>query len=178
MSDVSVSDAAPLAARLFERHAPAVRGYFRRQLHGASAADDLAQEVFVRIVRGADAYDARERERAWVFRIARNVLVDHHRRSERTPNQNATVEQATAPPQSLALDLQQALAALPVEDRDAFLLGEVGGLTYAEIADATGSTVAAVRSRIYRARLALRQRLMPPRRLEAGVIQGHDEHER
>jgi len=177
MSDVSVSDATPLAARLFERHASAVRRYFRRQLRGASTADDLAQEVFVRVVRSAETYDDREREQAWVFRIARNVLVDHHRRSDRRPEASSAVDQATSAPQAVALDLHRALAALAADDRDAFLLGEVGGLTYAEIATATGSTVAAVRSRIYRARLALRERLMPPRRLETAVIQEHTEHD-
>src|SRR6186713_53284 len=103
MSDVSVSDATPLAARLFERHGSAVRRYFRRQLRGASTADDLAQEVFVRVVRSAETYDDREREQAWVFRIARNVLVDHHRRSDRTPEASSAVDQATSAPQAVAL---------------------------------------------------------------------------
>src|SRR5215831_19183816 len=88
----------------------------------------------------------------------------------------APVEQIAPPSQSVSLDLDQALAALSSDDRDAFLLAEVGGLSYAEIAVASGSTVAAVRSRIYRARLALRERLMPPGRVETAVIQEHEEH--
>jgi RNA polymerase sigma-70 factor (ECF subfamily) len=174
---MDASDAAPpLAARLFERHAPAVRRYFRRHLSGGNGADDLAQEVFVRVVRGADAYDEREREVVWIFKIARNVLVDHHRRRDRSPESAAPVEQIAPPSQSVSLDLDQALAALSSDDRDAFLLAEVGGLSYAEIAVATGSTVAAVRSRIYRTRLALRERLMPPGRVETAIIQEHEEH--
>jgi RNA polymerase sigma-70 factor (ECF subfamily) len=174
---VRFSDAAPLADRLFERYASSVRRYFRRHLQGSCTADDLAQEVFVRVVRSAETYDDRERERAWVFRIARNVLVDHQRRRNRTPQGTAPIERAVASPQFVALDLQQALDALPADERDAFLLGEVAGLSYAEIAAATGSTVAAVRSRIYRARLALRARLMPPRRLETVIIREHEEHD-
>lgn len=167
----------PLAALLFDRYATAVRRYFRRHLSGAAGADDLAQEVFVRVVRGAAAYDERQRERAWVFRIARNVLLDHHRHANRAPESAALVEQVSPPVQAVALDVRRALATLSPEERDAFLLAEVGGLTYEEIADTTASTAAAVRSRIYRARLALREHLMPPGRLQMPAIQEYEDHE-
>lgn len=165
-----------LSARLFDRYAIPVRRYFRRHLSGAASADDLAQEVFVRVVRGAAAYDERERERAWVFRIARNVLLDYQRQRKRRPESAALVEQVGPPVQSVALDVRRALAALPSEERDAFLLAEVGGLSYAEIADTTASTAAAVRARIYRARLALRAHLMPPGRLQIQLIQEYEDH--
>ncbi len=81
-------------------------------MQGSSTADDLAQEVFVRVVRSAETYDDRERERAWVFRIARSVLVDHQRRRNRTPQGTGPIDRAVASPQAVALDLQQALDAV------------------------------------------------------------------
>jgi len=170
-----ISGAPPLVARLFEQHGPAVYRYFRRSTADPGAAEDLSQEVFLRISRHAGSYEPRERERAWVFRIARNVLIDHKRAAKRGATESR-LEPVAAPTQALHADLQQALAGLAGDDREAFLLAEIGGLTYAEIAVATESTVPAVRSRIYRARLALRERLLPPPPLgRAAVPVGGDD---
>ncbi len=151
-----------LALGLFERHAGAVRRFMLRLTRDRGAADDLTGEVFLRVVKAAPAYEPQEREAAWVFRIAHNVLRDFHRRRIRSVEDGTAAEAAASPLQVLSLDLQQGLDALPDEERVALLLGEVAGLTYAEIAAATESTVPAVRCRIYRARQFLRARLVPP----------------
>jgi RNA polymerase sigma-70 factor (ECF subfamily) len=171
-----ISGAPPLVARLFEQHGPAVHQYFRRSTADPAAAEDLSQEVFLRISRHAVRYEPRERERAWVFRIARNVLIDHKRAVVRVPTASR-LEPVAAPTQGLQTDLQQALASLAGDDREAFLLAEIGGLTYAEIASATESTVPAVRSRIYRARLALRERLLPPPPLGRAAVPVREDDE-
>lgn len=67
-------------ADLFDRHGRAVQHYFRAVTGSGELAEDLAQDVFVRVVRSVGEYEPRERERAWLFRIARNILLDHHRR--------------------------------------------------------------------------------------------------
>lgn len=129
-----------------------------------SLAEDLTQEVFLRVVRGLGNYEDRSHERAWVFRIARNVLVDQRRRSERasdTFGQNELSEVAQPATQGLATVSRQALDDLPDEDRQAFLMRELGGLGYDEIAEVTGATRDAARMRIYRARRALRLALSP-----------------
>jgi RNA polymerase sigma-70 factor (ECF subfamily) len=151
-----------LALGLFERHATAVRRFMFRLTRNRGAADDLTSEVFLRVVRSAATYEPREREAAWVFRIAHNVLRDFHRRRSHAVEDSSAVEIGTSPPQALSLDLQRGLDALPDDERVALLLGELAGLTYAEIATATASTVPAVRNRIYRARQFLRARLVPP----------------
>jgi RNA polymerase sigma-70 factor (ECF subfamily) len=166
---VTAPDGGAFALRLFEQHGPAVRRYFRRLVRDASAADDLSQEVFLRVVRGATSYEAREREQAWIFRIARNVFLDHQRRAMRSVEDAGGVEAVLPPHQGVRIDIQRALASLPPDECEAFLLGEIGGLTYAEIAALTGTTVPGVRSRIYRARLALRDRVIPPAPLESRV---------
>jgi RNA polymerase sigma-70 factor, ECF subfamily len=155
-------DASAVALGLFERHAPAVRRYLHRVTRDRGLAEDLGQEVFLRVVRAAPGYDARERETAWVFRIAQNVVRDAWRRRARSVEDARPMDLATPAPQAVGLDLDRALADLPDEEREALLLAEIAGLSYAEIASATGATPAAVRSRIFRARQALRARLMPP----------------
>ena len=169
-------DTGRFAARLFSEHGAAVRQYLRRATRAGDTADDLSQEVFLRVVRGAGRYEPRERERAWVFRIAHNVLLDHRRRQGRSREDHVDVEAAAPATQVVKTDLDRALAGLPEDEREAFLLGEIGGLTYTEIAAMTRTTVPAVRSRIYRARLALRAKLIAPAPLASGAhVVGEDD---
>ena len=152
---------------VFERHHLAVFRFLRRMTGSPSAAEDLTQEVFLRVIRGAERYEERAREVSWVFRIARNVLVDLHRAQARAPERVAIQDGGPYPipaMQTLGIALDEALARLPQEDREAFLMREVGGLGYADISEATGATADAVRMRIYRARLALRTALGHARR--------------
>ena len=161
---------APDAAALFDRHHLAVFRFLRRMTGSPSLAEDLTQEVFLRVVRGLDGYDERSREVSWIFRIARNVLVDRHRARARSP-QDASLQDAAVvsrpATQVLTAILDEALARLPEEEREAFLMREVGGLGYHDIAEASGATPDAARMRIYRARLVLRAALGPAR--SAGV---------
>jgi RNA polymerase sigma-70 factor (ECF subfamily) len=153
---------APDPAHLFERHHLVVFRFLRRMTGDPSLAEDLTQEVFLRVVRSLDGYEERERETSWIFRIARNVLVDRHRSQARTPHDapmHDAVVLARPAAQVLATVVDQALSRLPDEERAAFLMREVGGLGYREIADATSATPDAVRMRIYRARVALREAL-------------------
>ena len=152
----------PTALDLFERHYRAVFRFLQRLEGSAEEAEDLAQEVFLRVLRAMDGYEERQLERAWVFRIARNVWLDHRRARARVPpceplDDVHVVRFPTGQTSGLALD--EALARLGDDERDAFLLREVAGLGYLEIAEVTGATPGAVRSRIHRARLALRKTL-------------------
>lgn len=148
---------------MFERHGQAIRRYLRRLTGQSDVAEDLAQDVYLRVVRSAHRYEPREREQAWLFRIARNVFLDYRKQQARRIVAGETEPHAfVAPSQAVRTDLAAALARLDELDREAFLLCEVGGLRYDEIAATLDLTVAAVRSRVYRARLALRAMLMPP----------------
>jgi RNA polymerase sigma-70 factor (ECF subfamily) len=98
-----------------------------------------------------------------VFRIARNLALDHHRRTARRPADAAGAAPASpaAQParQESAMAMSQALAALDDLDRDVFLMREIAGLGYGDIARACDLTPDAVRSRVHRARLRLRAHL-------------------
>ena len=157
------SDDSALAARMFEQHGSAIRRYLRRLSGHPDVANDLTQDVYVRVVRAAARYEPRERERAWLFRIARNVFLDHRKAGARSPQAiDARLEEVAPAAQGTRVDVNAALQRLDATDREAFLLCEVGGLRYDEIAALLGLTAAGVRSRIYRARLSLREMLMPP----------------
>ena len=143
---------------LFARYREPVYRFLRRLLRDGAAAEDLTQESFLRAMNGA--YQANGHERAWIFQIARNLARDHARASTRRP-ETLPFADAAGPSgdRTLALALDTALGGLEPDDREVFLLKEVAGLSYAEIAEACGLTPDAVRSRLHRTRLALRKQL-------------------
>ena len=156
---------------LFRRHAPYIQRYVVRRL-GQDAADDIVAETFLLAFRQRDSYDqARSDARPWLYGIATN-LIGHHRRAEirlyralaRTGADPVTesftdriddrVSAGTA-----SRRLAAALARLSAELRDTLLLVAWGDLSYEETATALGVPVGTVRSRISRARSALRRSL-------------------
>jgi len=149
---------------LYTEHQAAVFRYLCRTIGHTEAARDLTQEVFLRVARtrlpDADASGLR----AWVFAIARNLALNHRR--DGRVREIAVVPPASEPAvQELAVAMQQALDALQDLDRDVFLLRELGGLSYPEIAKACDLTIEAVRARLKRARQDLRAALDGPVRV-------------
>src|SRR3984885_545806 len=144
---------------LYAAHQDGVFRYLRRAVGHAEAARDLTQEVFLRAVRSAQPVAPDER-RAWIFTIARHLALNHLRDSSRQPSVLPLTEGARPPSQETAAVLNQAIGSLPDLDRDVFLMREVGGLTYDEIASACAVTPDAVRSRLHRVRVDLRAQLV------------------
>jgi RNA polymerase sigma-70 factor (ECF subfamily) len=137
--------------------------YFCRAVGRAEAARDLTQEVFLRVSRSPIPAAADGDLRAWLFRIARNLALDYHRKCLRHPEPAVLVGEPTrSPSQDVNLAVNEALASLAQLDRDVFLMREVAGLGYEEIAAACELTTDAVRSRIHRTRLQLRAQLAAP----------------
>lgn len=146
-------------ATLFERHHLVVFRYLLRLTGRRDVAEDLTQEVFLRVVRGIESYDHRGFQRAWLISIARNLAIDRHRKSGRQPVEVQIDVPAAASDPAIGLDIRKALASIPVDERDALVMRVVAGLGHQAIADIVGTTPAAVRSRIHRARVALRSLL-------------------
>lgn len=139
--------------------------YFYRAAGHPETAEDLTQEVFLRVSRSAVPTAADGEVAAWLFRIARNLVLDHRRQiGRRLPDGPAgTPDGGQRPPsQETSAAVNEALASLTEVDRDIFLLKEVVGLGYAEIANTCDLTPDAVRNRIHRARVALREQLAAP----------------
>jgi RNA polymerase sigma-70 factor (ECF subfamily) len=145
---------------MFARHHDDVYRYLLRMTGRRDVADDLSQEVFLRVVRALANGGPVGHERGWIFSIARNLVADRYRRGEHQPravgDSREPLQEGT---QAHAFDLAQSFARLADVDREVFLLREVGGLGYEEIAEVCGCTVDAVRARLRRTRVALRAML-------------------
>jgi len=135
--------------------------YLRRIVGGPDAARDLTQEVFLRVSRAGMPDASEVGRRAWVFKIARNLALNHVRNGHRRPTPVELGEIVVPATQELSIAMRTAIEALPVLDRDVFLLREMTGLSYEEIATACEVTIETVRSRLHQARQALRAALGP-----------------
>lgn len=168
------------AELLFALHRQGVFRYLCRVVGRTDTAQDLTQEVFLRVARTRVPDADASGHRAWVFKIARNLVLNHLRDGLRHGESVALVDTPSPATQELALAIRQAVASLTEVDRDVFLLRESAGLSYGEIAEACELTVEAVRARLKRAREELRQALDGPMRTgRQGMVsfRGHDSGE-
>jgi RNA polymerase sigma-70 factor (ECF subfamily) len=145
--------------RFYADHRDGVFRYLRRIVGAPEAARDLTQEVFLRVSRAGMPETTEIGRRAWVFKIARNLALNHVRDSHRRPVTVELGDVVTPATQELAVALRDAIATLPDLDRDIFLLRETAGLRYEEIASACDVPTETVRSRLHQARQALRAAL-------------------
>jgi RNA polymerase sigma-70 factor (ECF subfamily) len=137
--------------------------YIRRMAGRDADAQDLAQEVWIRVIRGIPRLRDGSRLRGWLFGIARRVLMDRLRRAYATPS-TAEVEVDTLPAEATAsMELEADLAllddtltALPVTEREVLTLFYLRDLSLAELAEAVGVPIGTVKSRLFRARRMLR----------------------
>jgi len=160
----------PSWQEIVELHSDRVYRLAYRLTGNRHDAEDLTQEVFVRVFRSLDTYTPGTFE-GWLHRITTNLFLDQARRRQRIRFDALSDERASrlasrAPSPDAALvdttfddDVAQALAALPPEFRAAVVLCDVEGLTYEEIADILGAKLGTVRSRIHRGRAQLRTAL-------------------
>jgi RNA polymerase sigma-70 factor, ECF subfamily len=128
------------------------------------AADDLAQETYLRVLRGLPRFEGRSSGRTWLLSIARRTVVDRFRNTAARPRLADTADwqlaAERAQPSGLpgfeeGIALRELLDALPHERRQAFVLTHLIGLPYAETASLTGCPIGTVRSRVARARTSL-----------------------
>ena len=153
--------------------------YFLRQCGHAGQADELFQDVFMRVIGAAAGYEPTAKFATWLFRIAHNRLVDHWRKMGREPvdalpldedGEDSTPDppapEGAAPDRQLERSelraaLLAALSELPQLQREAFLLAEEGGLTLEEIASVSGAGRETIKSRLRYATAKLRNKLEP-----------------
>jgi RNA polymerase sigma-70 factor, ECF subfamily len=142
---------------LYERTAPALRGYLARVSGSRALADDLLQESYLRLLRSGFTGVDDEHTRRYLFRIATNLLRDHYRRPRR--DIEALPETLPAPATAGALELRQdfhgVFAALPARERAMLWLAYVEGSTHQEIAALLRVKAASVRVLLFRARSRL-----------------------
>ncbi|MCK4412856.1 MAG: RNA polymerase sigma factor [Candidatus Eisenbacteria sp.] len=177
----------------YEHHRPAILGFLRRRLPRPEEAEDLCQETFARALRAGDRLRDRTRVRAYLFRIAHNLLVNHLRRHGRERIESDLGEQADlatlvdsgAPSPAAETELRRMTARLqeltedlPAEQRLAFELGVLQRQPYARVAAATGWSIAKVKVCVFRARKQLIAGLGDYRPAAAGRRRRNDDHQR
>ncbi len=137
-----------------------VYNYVLRLVGDRSLAEDLTQEVFLRVYQGLPRFSLRCKFTTWLFQVTKNRVLDELRASERRPrhlvalDDIAPLEVLDAPyERGETVDaLWRAIDALSVDLKMALLLRDVTGLSYTEIADSLEVTLATVKWRIYKAR--------------------------
>ncbi len=147
--------------QLFDRHRAAIWGFFRRRVINRARAEDLSQETFVALLESVPRYDARDQFRSYLFGIAYNVLSTARRRPTVLDGNDSELARLSAPAADLddVLLVRDAVAGLDAIDRDVLMLREFESLSYIEIAALLGIPVNTVRSRLFRARMALKEKL-------------------
>lgn len=159
----------------FDDHKDAVFGFALRMTGSAPAAEDIAQDCFLELLRHPDWFDSRRVSlRAFLLGVARNLALRWWRREHRLDPLDDSVEGHT--PDIAAGDeaefVAAAVQALPPLQREAIVLFEYEGCTLEEIARIAGADVGTVKSRLHRARERLRRALAPMRTEARGTDDG------
>ncbi len=156
---------------LYGRHRGALFRFVLRSVKARGEAEELFQEIWIRVIEARARYKPEAKFTTWLYTVAHNRLVDHWRSKGLTvvslDDEDAAVAEPAAGPGSQpdrtlegrqALErLAVAIAALPLAQREAFLMHTEGGLTTAQIAAATGSSEEAAKSRLRYAMNKLRE---------------------
>jgi RNA polymerase sigma-70 factor, ECF subfamily len=187
MAESASGTAAPLTAeRVFTEYAPRVYNLARRMLGNDADAEDVTQDVLLQVVRKLDTFRGESAFPTWLHRVTVNAALAHRRkRASRQQHQAhdpldtlfdsagdghhhpAPVRPWSVSPDQPVLDaesqelIERAIADLPEPYRYVYVLADVEGLPNAEIADVLGLSVPAVKSRLHRARLMMRDALSP-----------------
>jgi len=183
MLQVASGDQAAFAA-LFDRHAQSVARFAFRFVGDRSRAEELVQDIFVKVYRNARSYRPSAKFKTFLFKVAANHCLNEVRRGEyrvKHTTHEAEAEatgkevpepQATSPDEELhGKELEQAvgeaLTQMSERERAAFTMCRFEGMAYREIAEALAASEAAVKSLIHRATLAVARKLSE---LQAGVV--------
>jgi RNA polymerase sigma-70 factor (ECF subfamily) len=147
---------------LFERYRKPIWQFFRRRVLDAGHAQELTQDTFVAVLEGLTRLESRTAFRAYLFGIAYNVLSAYRRKAAHRSTDPLDVDPpSNSPDPDAGLWVRHALTQLEANDREILLLREYDELSYQEIADLLRLPLNTVRSRLFRARTALKAALLP-----------------
>jgi RNA polymerase sigma-70 factor, ECF subfamily len=168
---------------IVSRHKSKIYNYVYRMTGNIEDAEDITQEVFMRMYTGLSSFRAEASLSTWLFRIAGNLVIDKHRRSKNekglvssldasysngdseSENETRDVPDYSQMPEKvlgqkeLGAQIENALLKLPEKLRSAVILYDIENLSYEEIAQMEKVPLGTIKSRIFNARVALRQHL-------------------
>src|SRR5277367_731052 len=159
---------------LLHRHRSNVVNHLYRSVRNRAIAEELAQDVFVRVYRSRERYEPEAKFTTWLFRITTNVALNY-RRDSRYENGHIRLDDRELPKlelrakdpgledvmleQSRAMEIRKAVETLPAKQLAAVLMHKYEGMDYAQIADVLQCSIPALKSILFRAYQTLRQRL-------------------
>ena len=148
----------------WQAHHPELLRFVAARVPDSQEAHDLVQEVFLRATRLDQGLCGVENRRAWLFQVARNLLIDRYRTArDEIPLEDepalADVADDLAPVEALSQCLPRVLSELSPEDREAVSLCDLGGMTQASFAELKGLSLPGAKSRVQRARQRLREQM-------------------
>ena len=173
---------------VFREHAPRIYHIARRMLNNDADAEDVTQDVLLQVIRKLDTFRGDAQLSTWLHRVTVNAaLAFREKRANRQKHEtteasddaleiapsNGSVKRWKAGPDEPVLEAEQtaaiekAIGDLPGPFRDVYVLADVEGMPNNEIADMLGLSVPAVKSRLHRARLRMRDSLAP--HFEGGI---------
>lgn len=147
---------------LVQRLSPQLHRFFLAQFVSRRYADDLLQETWLRIHQVRHTYRPGEPVLPWLYALARNVRVDHFRRTRRREDRERQMEElpavpAVQPANTSARDVETMLRELPESQREVLILLKVSGMSIEEVARATSSSIGSVKQKAHRAYEKLRR---------------------
>jgi RNA polymerase sigma-70 factor (ECF subfamily) len=144
---------------VFRAHHASVFLFLRRFLSRSEDVEDCLQETFLRFWRSRDRYSDQGKTKAYIFKIARNLAIDHLRAArdrvrslqEVGPLESPSGNEESCERREIIVRVREKVAQLPPSQRETFLLFRYHGMSYQEIAEIQGVSVKTVDSRLYRA---------------------------
>ena len=169
MRIVQAGDFSP-ASEIYDRYSSRIYNFTYRFLRNSEAAEDATQEVFVKMLKHANQFNGEAKLSTWLFSIAANWCRDYLRKGDNKPKDSDDVlvtlpaSVSDSPLHRLEqreneVRIQKALAVLTPDQREAILLSRYQGLSYAEIAQISGCSEGAVKTRVFRAMETLKKTL-------------------
>ncbi|MFZ0522152.1 MAG: RNA polymerase sigma factor [Candidatus Acidiferrales bacterium] len=151
---------------LFERYREPVYGFFRRRLANLGRAEELTQECFLALLQNVKRYEPRASFRSYLYGIARHLVAAERRKAGREVAENEklddrSMEGGVAEGRDAGIWVRKALDHLGKDEREILMLREYEQLSYDEIGSLLRVPVNTVRSRLFRARMALKEQLIP-----------------
>ena len=158
------------ASEIYDRYSSRIYNFAYRFLKNSEAAEDATQEVFVKMLKHANQFHGDAKLSTWLFSITANWCRDYLRKSDNKAKDSEDVLVTLPAPSEFSPDrtleqrenqqrIQKALTALTPEQREAILLSRYQGLSYAEIAQISGCSEGAVKTRVFRAMETLKKAL-------------------
>ena len=152
-------------AQLWNDYHSKLHGFIESRVGDASTADDILQEVFVRIHSRIDTLRNADKIRSWIYQITRNAIIDHYRAQKTTQEVPETLAAVEAEPsdqarREIAGCLVPMIQTLPETYRQTMMMSEIDGLTQKQVAEKQGLSVPGAKARVQRGRAKMRDMLL------------------